>query len=86
MSTKQHYYSVVRNGKLTLRIQKILDEYKQKYKVDVVRVLRNEYERLQNKQMFLKIFTDEQEQICECVARVRALRQILDVIEPTINS
>lgn len=87
MSTKQHYYPVVRNGKLTQRVQKILDEYKRDYNVDVVRTLQSEHNRLRDRILFLEVFEQNQEKVKDCKARIYALRQILDIIDkPVTNS
>ena len=80
MSTNRIHYLVVRSGKLITRVQNLLDEYRRKYNVDIVRTLQNEKERLQDEQFLLLLFDEDPSKQMKNRAKIRALNQILEVI------
>ena len=88
MSSNSPHYSVVRNGKLTPRIQKILDKYKTEEHVDVVRVIESECKRLEGIILTTEVFetTYGQEPLEVCKAKLKALQEILNCYQPVINS
>ena len=77
MSCTTKCYVVIRNGKLTKRIQNIIAHYR-KLGVNIEFVLENELNRLKNRLLFAEIFGTEE--VDNPVAKIRALEQILDVL------
>ena len=84
MQKTAKHFNVVKNGKLTIRVQSIIDRYKNNG-VDVVKVFELERMRLNDKLITAEVFEDSEygktlEPVSYIKAKIQALTEILSVL------